>query len=461
MTTWFERAVDPEAVVRELVQTHAAVTPVGSAGPAHTLDAGGARMIRLRAAEPEGHWTATYLVPLCGPGSQETVSVHGTLIPPEAGDPQFSVSTVPFGADGWQCWLPRCRVLLRTWSADEALPALAIITDRQAGREVLQRLLRASSPQRRELTLSSVTAAVASYKPGVRVTVICDLGYERMPPPASWPPVVVAKAHGGEEAAAVFDAQRALWTSPLRVSAVVAIAEPIGYDPDLGLTVQGHLAHERTLKEVLADDVHNGRQTEGTRWIAATARGLAAVHTSGVVHGPRRTFDDELDSQRTKHDKLVAAVPWLADLTDGVAGRLQSADGASVADPLASSHGSFRTAQVVLMEKRVGIIDFDKLCLAEPASDIGPFLAKLRHTAVNKTEASRRPGVGALEQVDAIRADFLAAYGAAAPVSLDRVALWEALEHFSLVLGSAKKGLAERASSCAVMMLRHLDLHGI
>lgn len=467
MTTWFERAVDPEGVVRELRDALEEVTSSGAPGPAHTVAAAGARMIRLRAAEPEGHWSATYLIGRVGPdGEMETISAHGTLVPPAAGDPELELSSVPFGADGWQCWLPRSRVLLRTWSADDALPALAVLTDGREGREVLQRLLRASGPERADLTVESVTTAVASYKPGVRVTAICDLTYARADPPDAWPAVVVAKAHGGGEAAAVFAAQSALWESPLARSVDVSIAEPIAYDADLALTVQGHLSHDRTLKDALAEAFDSGEHGDAMRWAEATGRGLAAVHTSGVAHGGHFVFEEELESQRSKHDKLAAAVPWLSDLTRGVAQRLEAAAAATAADPLTTSHGSFRTAQVVLMDGRVGIIDFDKLRLAEPAADIGPFLAKLRHTAVNKT-AVGPAGVGAgaapsiQEQVDRVNDAFLGAYRSSAPVTVERVALWEALEHFSLILGSAKKGLAERASSCAGMMHRHLDRRGI
>lgn len=465
MPSWFERAVDPEVVVRELIR---AVPELSAADPArdgHT-PAGtvtGCRMIRLRAAEPEGHWTATYLVDLEGPdGPGETVSAHGTLIPPEVTDPQVAVSSIPFGADGWECWLPGSRVLLRTWSTDEALPALAAITDHRTGPAVLQVLLRGSSPARQQLTLRSITAAIASYKPGVRVTLICELTYDRSDPPASWPPTIVAKAHLGDEAAAVFDAQAALWASPLATSDVLAIAEPIGYAADLGLSVQGYLSHDRTLKDLLAEVFDSAEQAnEPLPWIEATAQGLAAVHTSGVVHGGIHRWEEELASQRMKHDKLAAAVPWLAELTQGVVDRLTSAGSVSEADALAPSHGSFRTAQVVLMSDRVGIIDFDKLRQAEPAADIGPFLAKLRHTAVNKGDENRPAGPGVQERVDRIHDAFVDAYRTAAPLSLERLACWEGLEHFSLVLGSAKKGLPDRAASCADMMHRHLDLHGL
>ncbi len=453
--TWFERAVDPGRVAAELSD----VVPQLAGGSSALT---GARMIRLRAAEPEGHWTATYLLQTTGAaGAADTISAHGLLVPPGAPDPQVS-SVADFGGDGWQCWLPKSRVLLHTWSADEALPGLAAVTDPTTGRDLLEELLRASSPGRHDLALRAVTATVAAYKPGARVTLVCDLDYGRADVPPAWPRAVVAKAHLEDEGVTVYEAQQALWASPLATSEMVAVAEPIGYVPELSLSVQGHLEHERTLKDLLAQgfDAAPGTGPDPEPAMRATAAAIAAVHTSGVRYGERTTWEDELAGQLKKHSNLMSVVPWLGELTAGVPERLAAAGARTRADPPGPSHGSFRTAQVLLMKPGVGIIDFDKLRQAEPAADIGPFLSKLRHTAVNKGEDSR-DNVSVPARVDTLRDAFLDAYRSAAPLSAERLACWEALEHFSLVLGSAKKGLAERGASCASMMHRHLDAHGL
>jgi aminoglycoside phosphotransferase (APT) family kinase protein len=239
----------------------------------------------------------------------------------------------------------------------------------------------------------------------------------------------------------------------------VRIAEPLGHVGELGLSVQGYLEHDRTLKELLAASFGGGDE-DPTESVRATATALAAVHTSGVVHGDVHSWEDELASQLKKHDKLAAAVPWLAEHTAGVPDRLEAAGRAEAADPPGASHGSFRTAQVLLGAGPVAIIDFDKLRQAEPAADIGPFLAKLRHTAVNKggdelPDEATAAAIGG--RVDDLRREVLDAYRADGTVSPSRLACWEGLEYLSLVLGSAKKGLPERAASCATMLHRHLE----
>lgn len=452
-STWFERAVRPEHVATELRQA----VPELERGEQELLDA---RMIRLRAADTERHWTATYLLDLLHrDGTRHTVSAHGLLVPPDA-EPPAGESAAGFGGDGWRLWLPESRLLLRTWARDDSLPGLAALTDPASAREVLQQVLRASAPGRSDLVLEGATATVAAYKPGARVTLVCDLTYGDGPVPKDWPGTVVAKAHAGAEGEAVHAALQALWQSPLAASPHVTIAEPLGYVAGLGLSVQGYVEHERTLKDLLAEVFTGAGDPDPLPAVRATATALAALHTSGVEHGPVRSWDDELASQWRKHENLAAVVPWLAGHTEGVLARLQTAGGAVPAEDAVPSHGSFRTAQVLLTPGgRAGIIDVDKLRQAEPAADVGPFLAKLRHTAVNKggdelpdeaTAAARNA------RVDEVREAFLAAYREHAPLSPQRLSVWEGLEYLSLVLGSAKKGLPERAASCAAMLHRHL-----
>lgn len=460
-SSWFERAVRADGVAEDLRH---AVPEFASGTKALT----GCQMIRLRAAEPEGHWTATYLLDVTDDhGTAGVVAAHGTLIPPDASAPDLAKS-VPFGTDGWSCWLEEDRLLLETWSFDDELPALAALTDPASARSVMEGVLRASAPSRQDLTLAGCTATVASYKPGVRVTMCCDLAYDGPGQPASWPSTVVAKGHSGEDGATVHQAQLALWDSPLAEDPALAIAEPYGFVEELGLSVQGYLDHERSLKDLLAavfGSAGEASDADAVAALRATAGGLAALHTSGVRYGDEKTWDDELASHSKKHDKLAAAVPWLSGYTGGVLDRLAAAGRKSLADPAVASHGSFRAAQVLLRDGgRVGIIDFDKLRQAEPAADLGPFLSKLRHTAVNKggdelPDAATAAAIGA--RVHATGTAFIDTYREQAPVSEARLACWEGLEYLSLVLGSAKKGLPERAASCATMLHEHLQAHGI
>jgi hypothetical protein len=477
-STWFERAVRPEHVAEELRGR----VPELVEDPQRLA---GVRMIRLRSAEDEGHWTATYLLDLPG----RTIAAQGLLVPPGSDPPAAAAAEAPrapFAGDGWSCWLPDSRVLLQTRTADESIPGLAAMTDPRSACEVFGTLLRSAESGGPFSAPADVTTTVAAYKPGVRVTMICDLGYAVEPAQSgspgavdpAGPPTVVVKATAGAESLALHEVQRALWDSPLATDQRVRIARPLGHVPELGMAVQAHLEHDRTLKDLLAESfsgaepgrTHHAQphQVQGpTEALRATAAALAALHTSRVRHGRLVSFEDELATTRRKHDDLAAVVPWLSHHTAGILDRLAAAATHSDPQPPAPSHGSFRTAQVLLLDGGgIGLIDLDKLRQAEPAADVGPFLAKLRHTAVNKgTDSGALPDEATMAErsarVDALRAAFLAAYEEQAPLSRERAAVWEGLELVSLVLGSAKKGLTERGASCARMLHDHLGSAGI
>jgi len=56
---------------------------------------------------------------------------------------------------------------------------------------------------------------------------------------------------------------------------------------------------------------------------------------------------------------------------------------------------------------------------------------------------------------------FLGEYRRTGPLSERRLALWEALELFSLVLSASKKMLGPRTQNCVAMLERHLDFHDL
>ena len=462
--TWFERAVSPEAVAESLRSE----IPEFRSGTGQLL---GCRVTRLRSTEAdpesgtEAGWTATYLLQVEGDDGPTTIAAHGTLVSVGAPDPTADPSAGIFG-DGWSCWLPDLRLHLRTWSADAALPGIQAITRDDSARALLEPLLRRPGATD-DLHLSACTATIATYKPGVRATVCCDLEYSLAPAPAHWPRAVIAKVHRPEEGRALHDSLEALWSSPLRSNPSVSIAEPLGYVDALGISVQSYLAHDQTLKDLLAESFSGPDNTpQLLEALLATANGVAALHTSGITGGVEVRWEDELAAVEAKHEKLTAVVPWLADLTEGSSDRLRAAGARREPDPFAPAHGSLRPAQVLLLDGGgLGLIDFDKAARAEPGVDIGLFLTKLRHTAVNKTGDLAAPDPSWLEEpsarVDSVAEVFLDAYREKAPVTLERIHLWESLELFSLVLSAAKKLLPDRAQTCAAMLERHLRAHDL
>jgi hypothetical protein len=108
------------------------------------------------------------------------------------------------------------------------------------------------------------------------------------------------------------------------------------------------------------------------------------------------------------------------------------------------SHGSFRPAQVLLYKDQIGFIDFDTFCQSEPANDLALFLSSVMSLAMTNTDfdETRDSGSGMdettrksrFEMAMSLSEQFLDEYEKYRPVSRQRVALWEALDIFMLVL---------------------------
>ena len=67
--------------------------------------------------------------------------------------------------------------------------------------------------------------------------------------------------------------------------------------------------------------------------------------------------------------------------------------------PACFSHGDFSPSQLIFSDDQCGLIDFDTICQAEPALDLGHFLAYLRLTAGKACDATSTDGTDTTERV--------------------------------------------------------------
>ncbi|MGH8904403.1 MAG: phosphotransferase [Egibacteraceae bacterium] len=135
--------------------------------------------------------------------------------------------------------------------------------------------------------------------------------------------------------------------------------------------------------------------------------GIAAMlHTSGVALGAARTFEVEVAGLRESLRGIRRLDPVLAGRLEAWLGHAETL--AARTAPLRTSlaHGDFTHSQIVFDERgAAGLLDFDDICQAEPALDLGQFTAYL------KLGGAKRSGraLGAAPFVDR----FLRAYGKA------------------------------------------------
>ncbi|MGH8929193.1 MAG: hypothetical protein ACRDZO_00775 [Egibacteraceae bacterium] len=444
---WLLAASDGGRVGEELARA----VPELQSG-ASTLRSCAARRIRLK---EDQCWRVEYEVVIDAPGGEcRTVGLVGLLDPPGGEAPTLACGASELGSAGWRCSLPRLGLHLETRAEDADLPAVPLLTDPEPARVFLEAAIRHQHDE--DLRIASCAPRVVRYKRGSRCTVVSTLSYERAEP--GWPRLVVAKTYRADKGRNAYEAMRALWDSPLASGDVVAIAEPLAYLERERVLIQGPVDEELTLKELIREKLDEGAAlTSGAlaEALRQTAAGLAALHRCGVVYGEPVTLADELAEVRERAARLGAALPAVAGAAGPLLAAVSELADRFPADPLVPSHRSFRPAQVLLAGGRIAFIDFDGFCQAEPALDIALFRATLKSIGLATLagrDAARRDQLRDLEILCDL---FTDAYEARAPVSRQRVALWETLDLLTNVLNSWAKAKLHRLDGRLLALETH------
>src|SRR5439155_47028 len=113
---------------------------------------------------------------------------------------------------------------------------------------------------------------------------------------------------------------------------------------------------------------------------------LAALHAAPVPAGPARRITDDAAYLARFSTPVAKTAPSLALSFDEAIRRLDSATHEE--PPPVLSHGSFRSDQLLIEGDEPLMIDLDELCWANPARDVGNFLAYLRWKSIREPRHS-------------------------------------------------------------------------
>jgi Phosphotransferase enzyme family len=416
---------------------------------------------RLRAKG--GRWLARYGLTVSARGGtdQHPFVLAGELLPPATQAVAQEERRVPFGEPGWHGFLTDLRLRLHVQGIDEALPGLPQLLDPESARALLERCLHEGGYHR--AAVAACTPNVARYHPGGRCTIVYRLSYSGSAD--GLPNQVVIKIYRADKGRSAYEAMVALRHTSLVSGDIVTLAEPLAYLSELKAVAQGPVPEEQTL-----GDLARGALTRGTKAavddlrteMGKTADGLAALHGSNALNGPAYIWGDGLSEVRELVARLALTLPTVALAADPLIASLSALADEMPADQAVTSHGSFRPAQVLLSRGRIGFIDFDGSCFAEPAFDIGRFLASFRDAgisapAVGGGELAGRAVDDRLALLDQLCEEFLDRYRQQAPVSKDRVLLWEASELLTGVLHTWSKVRPTRVQPRLSLLDHHLD----
>jgi hypothetical protein len=164
------------------------------------------------------------------------------------------------------------------------------------------------------------------------------------------------------------------------------VPQVLAWLPDLRLSLLEAIPGEPLMADLIKARLRDKPIASGTlsleQMVDACGQIAATLHTSGIALGRPRSLDDEVAALRRGIGSIQPISPdlgarlaqWLDWLTSY----------ASRSEPLPScfNHGDFTHGQFLLDGTVSGLVDFDSVCQAEPALDIGQFLTYLRITSL-------------------------------------------------------------------------------
>lgn len=278
----------------------------------------------------------------------------------------------------------------RLYDDDTRMPWLARATDAEEMRQRFAALL--DDP-----TIGTCTVTPVRYKPGARCVFRYDVGT-----PAGQQVFFGKLLADGDDR--LMTTIAALYQASLTRPEMPRILRPLARWPDMRMLVQPAVVGGGELNTLAFDPDEDSATREC--WMRAAGARLAGLHACDVVVGPRRVIADDMEELR----EYVAP---MAMVNPALAARYEAAVAAIAADTLAepapvASHGAFRTDQFMIENGELVMIDLDGFCWANPARDLGNFMAYLRWKAI------RQPHNAAfIEHVGQVFLDGYRASGAA------------------------------------------------
>ncbi len=223
-----------------------------------------------------------------------------------------------------------------------------------------------------------------------------------------------------------------------------------GYLPDINLLLMEALPGEPVIQRLINTmDIRpsafgQGRDFTIEEAMEVSARILLTLHSSrttvrGIKLGRRVSLETKATSIKEEIRTVQEVFPELGDqLCDWMDEILEYAQNFTPM-PLVLSHGDYTYTQLIFEGSQGGLVDFDTICQAEPALDLGQFLAYQRLTILKD-----HPFLG--KTVDHLCDLFLDAYIAGArdwvhdeQLLRSRVAVYELISLIRLMLHSWQK----------------------
>ena len=298
--------------------------------------------------------------------------------------------------------IPELGLATQKFPADASLPALAASCDTTFHSPLWQALQRAAQVQLHDEGWQLILARAdpVRYKPASRCVIRYHLQLEHTQSGQLKQKtlMIFGKVYADpEKAGRVQSLQQQLYEEQTNADDLPLLPRPLGMLASLGLTfheaiqpAMDHFTDERwhvlrTGTKALQPQLEYGRGGSITNIVIPeeelrlTGQALASLHCSPVnSNDVLRTGAKEAKQARMRATLIAARNPAQADQVQTLAQQLASQLETLQPDSYLPAHGGFKASQLLFHSHHIFLVDFDGFCLADPALDVGYFLAYLR-----------------------------------------------------------------------------------
>jgi len=163
-----------------------------------------------------------------------------------------------------------------------------------------------------------------------------------------------------------------------------AISAPVAVWPEMEMILQSAVPNGIEFTHFIYDQRYDASVRES--WMRKAGRALGEFHNNATAPGETKTVYDDLQDL---HEYTVIMGKVRADLAvkyEEVIQHINTKVGQFQEPKSVASHGAMRTDQYIIQGERLAMIDLDGYCWANPARDLGNFLAYLCWKAIRQPE---------------------------------------------------------------------------
>lgn len=163
------------------------------------------------------------------------------------------------------------------------------------------------------------------------------------------------------------------------------IPDTVAYLPDMKLLLLQSPVGETPIKNLIIQRVKGENELDPQKptleqAIEASASAAAILHGSQVNLGRRRAITDEIEGLQDELELVNQVLPELGSQMHSWLDDISNISKTSTPLQFCFNQGNFKCTKMVFDNGAYRLVDFDHVCQAEPALDLGQFLAYLRLT---------------------------------------------------------------------------------